>query len=106
MPRKLESAFERELNHELEELFPGCIILKNDSSLRQGIPDRILIYEDFYAFLEVKRSPNEVHQPNQDYYIDLFDSWSFGAFIFPENKDDILHELQQTFQSRRKARHA
>lgn len=101
-----ESQFQRELIDELEERFPGCFILKNDSGYAQGIPDLLVLYRNKWAMLEVKPRHNAPHRPNQDYYVDLFDGMSFGAFIFPENKEDVLNDLQSTFQPRRDARSA
>ena len=36
---KLESKFQKELMDEIRSLFPGCIIIKNDSGYIQGFPD-------------------------------------------------------------------
>ena len=36
---KLESNFQANLIKELKNIFPGCIVMKNDSSYIQGIPD-------------------------------------------------------------------
>lgn len=103
--RKLESKFQGEvLIPELRELFPGCVILKNDSGYIQGIPDLTIFYKNKYAVLEVKAHAKAERQPNQEYYIDLFSSWTFAAFIFPENKDDVLYALQQSFATARNAR--
>jgi hypothetical protein len=104
--QKLESAFQAELIKELEALYPECIILKNDAQLRTGIPDLIVLYKNKWVMLEVKAAWNSDHQPNQDYYIDKCDDMSFGAFIYPENKEAILDAIQQTFRSARKARAA
>lgn len=97
--RKLESNFQRNLKKELRTLFPGCILLKNDSSQLQGIPDLLILYRDKWAVLEVKRGLEERKdpQPNQEYYVDMLNEMSYSAFIYPENKDDILDELQQAF---------
>lgn len=67
--------------------------MKNDANYCQGIPDWIIIYKNKYAFLEMKVSDKANHQPNQDYYINKFDNDSFAAFIFPENKDEVLMEM-------------
>lgn len=102
MARKTpEGRFKEELTQDLENLFPGCVILKNDEQLLQGVPDMLILYRQHWAMLEAKESENAARQPNQDYYVDLFDRMSYGAFIFPENKRTILRELQQAFGTRR-----
>ena len=101
---KLERDFQRNLIKELKDIFVGCIIMKNDSSYIQGIPDLLILYKNKWAALEGKKSKNATHQPNQEYYVDLMNQMSFAAFIYPENKEEILDELQQTFKPRRATR--
>ena len=96
-----ESKFQADLIKELKIIFPGCIVLKTDPTYIQGIPDLLILYRKKWAALECKRSADANHQPNQDYYISKLDRMSFAAFICPENKEDILDELQQTLCSRR-----
>lgn len=98
---KRENKFQSALIKELKVIFPGCLVLKNDSSYCQGIPDLLVLYEDRWAMLECKRSSSATHRPNQDYYIQKLDNMSYASFISPENKEEVLDELQQTFQSRR-----
>lgn len=98
---KLESAFQSKLIKELKQMFKGCIVTKLDSSHIQGIPDLLVLYKDHWATLECKRSAKASHRPNQEYYVDLMDKMSFSRFICPENKEEVLHELQQSFQSKR-----
>lgn len=98
---KLERDFQRDLIKELKDIFEGCIVMKNDSSYIQGIPDLIVLFEDKWAALEVKKSRTASHRPNQEYYVDKMDDMSFARFVYPENKEDVLDELQQTFFSRR-----
>lgn len=102
--RELEAAFQLSLIKELEALYPGVIILKNNAQLRQGIPDLIVLYKNKWVMLEVKAAWNSAHQPNQDWYVDVCDDMSFAAFIYPENKDRVFDEIQQTFRTARKAR--
>lgn len=92
-----ESRYERHVVARLHEEFPGCVVVKNDSALIQGIPDRTVFYENKWAMLEIKASRNAPERPNQNYYVELFDSMSFAAFICPENEEDVFRGLQQTF---------
>ena len=92
---RLERDFQAKLIKELKVMFKGCIIVKNDPNYIQGIPDLLILYNDRWAALEVKKSATAHHQPNQEYYVDLMDQMSFAAFIYPENREEILYELQQ-----------
>lgn len=91
----LESKFQANLIKEIKSMFPGCIVLKNDSSYMQGIPDLLILYKDKWASIEVKRSANASKQPNQEYYVGLMNEMSFSRFICPENKEEVLRDLQQ-----------
>lgn len=94
----LESKFQAGLKKELREMFPGCIIMKNDPDDIQGIPDLTVLYKDKWATLECKKSASAKKQPNQEYYVGLMNEMSFSRFICPENKEDVLDELQQAFK--------
>lgn len=94
---KLESDFQADLIKEIKEMFPGAIVLKNDSGAQQGIPDLTVFWYSRYAILEVKRSWNEPYRPNQEWFLEKFGGWTFTATIFPENKDEILEALEQDF---------
>lgn len=100
----LEAVFQARLIRKLRRMFPGCIILKNDTDYLQGIPDLLVLYRTKWAMLEVKSAHDAPVQPNQDYYIDVLDGMSFAAFIYPENEEDVLHDLQQAFGTRRSSR--
>ncbi len=94
-----ESDFQGNLIREIKSRFPGSIILKNDPNYIQGIPDLLILNKGKWAALECKKSKKEKHQPNQDYYIDQMNDMSYASFIFPENKEVIMNELQQTFRA-------
>lgn len=101
MTRKTpEGRFRDEVVTELQDRFPGCVILKNDEQSLQGVPDMLVLWNDRWAMLELKRSRFALKRPNQAYYIDQFNDMSFAAFIYPENKDDVLNALQYSFTSR------
>ena len=99
-----ESAFQKGLINDLKKRFPGCMVLKNDPNYIQGIPDLLVLYEGRWAALECKKAKQASHQPNQDYYVERMNEMSFSRFVYPENKEIILDELQQSFQSCRPAR--
>lgn len=100
----LERDYQRLLIQELENRFAGCLILKQDSGYRQGIPDLLVLWHDKWAALEVKASWDSPEQPNQRYYVELMDNMSFAAFIYPENQEEVLNALQHAFQARRPTR--
>ena len=99
---KLESKFQKELIDEIKDRYPGCIALKNDSSYIQGFPDWTILYGDRWAVLEVKKERGAHKQPNQEYYVDKLNQMSFSRFIFPENKDDVLEDLDVLFKRKRR----
>lgn len=94
---KKENKFQHDVIKELEERFPGSIVMKTDSSYIQGIPDLLVLYGSKWASLEVKRSANETHRPNQDYYVESMNGMSYSSFIYPENKEVVLNELSEYF---------
>lgn len=95
----LESQFQAKLIKELKKLFPGCIVMKSDSGYLQGVPDLLILYNDRWATLECKKSAGAKKQPNQEYYVGKMNEMSFSRFICPENKEEVLHDLQQSFKS-------
>ena len=95
---KLESRFQKELMDEIKSLYPGCVVIKNDSSYIQGFPDWTILYKDKWAVLEAKREEKAKKQPNQEYYVDKLNDMSFSRFIFPENKQQVLRELKTIFE--------
>lgn len=95
---KQERDFQAKLIKDLKKIFEGCLVMKLDSSYIQGIPDLLVLYKDKWATLECKKFSKAARQPNQPYYVDLMNKMSFSRFICPENKEEVLHELQQTFK--------
>ena len=93
---RLESGFQDSLRYELTQRYPESMIFKMDQI--QGIPDLLILYKNKYAFLENKKSANAKHQPNQDYYVNKLNNMSFARFVFPENRDRVLEELDLYFR--------
>ena len=96
---KLERDFQGNLVKDLKKMFPGCIVMKNDSSYIQGIPDLLILHNDKWASLECKKTVNANRQPNQEYYVGIMNEMSFSRFIYPENKQEVLSELRKAFES-------
>lgn len=95
---RLESGFQDRLIKAIEKLFPGCMVFKMDQI--QGIPDLLILYGSKWASLECKRSAGAKRQPNQEYYVGKMDEMSFSRFVSPENKEEVLDELQQIFEGK------
>lgn len=97
-----ENKFQRDLIDEIENLFPGSIVMKNDPNHIQGIPDLTVLYKDKWATLECKKSAEDAKhpQPNQDTYVERMNEMSFSSFIYPENKEEVLNELQATLRAK------
>jgi hypothetical protein len=92
-----EGQYQTKLMKKLNEMFPGCVILKNDPSWKQGIPDLLILYNMRWAALEIKLDRSSRLRPNQLYYVDKLDEMSFAAVIYPENEDRVLSDLQFSF---------
>lgn len=94
-----EGQFQAKLKKKLSLMFPGCIVMKNDPTYIQGIPDLTILWKDKWALLECKRESEAHKRPNQQFYIDKCKEWSFAAFIYPENEEEVLNDLQQAFRA-------
>ena len=95
----LENKFQASLIKEIKGELPGCIVMKNDSSYIQGIPDLLVLNENRWGALEVKKSATAKHQPNQEYYVNKMNGMSYASFIFPENKEAVLDELYKALRA-------
>ena len=95
---KKESDFQGDLIEKIKSRLPGAIVTKLDARYIQGIPDLLVLYKNKWATLECKRAANASHRPNQDYYVNKMNNMSFSRFIYPENKEEVLHDLEQAFK--------
>lgn len=92
-----ENAYQAKLIKKLKKTFDGCVVMKNDAALQQGILDLTILFKDKWASLEVKASADAVLQPNQEFFVRKLDDMSFAAIIYPENEAEVLGALQQAF---------
>lgn len=94
-----ESDFQSKLIKELKSRFEDCIVTKLDSGHIQGIPDLLILWRNHWATLECKKSNGASKRPNQEYYVKKMNEMSFSRFICPENKEEVLNDLEQAFRS-------
>lgn len=104
MGRILESEFERRLVKKLEQMYPGAYVIKNNPNYIQGFPDRLFLFNDFWAAFDAKRSPDAHVRPNQRYYINKLNEMSLAMFVYPENEEEFIYEIQQSLESKRRSR--
>lgn len=100
----LESRFQSGLIKELKKRFEGCIVMKNDADYIQGIPDLLVLYKDKWAALECKRDgkaieKSKTNQPSQRRYVERMNDMSYASYICPENKKEVLDDLERTFRT-------
>ena len=95
----VESEFQSKLIIEIKERLPDSIVLKNDPGYIQGVPDLIVLHNNRWAALEVKKQKTSKARPNQKYYVDKMANMSFASFVFPENKEEVLNELERALRN-------
>lgn len=95
--KPLERDFQRRIVARLRDEL-GAIVLKNDSSLKQGAPDlTVLLPGGRVALLEVKRKAptSSDYRPNQEWYLEKLRSMRhYAAVIHPGNEEEVLDALR------------
>ena len=77
---------------------PDAFIMKIDPTTSgiQGFADLLILRNNKWAVLEVKKDEKAHHQPNQDYYVEkVKEMGNFSAFIFPQNEKEVLDALER-----------
>lgn len=97
----LEKDFQRGLIKDLKTMFPNALVFKNE---KKGLPDLTVLWNKHWAMLECKKSEADMrhsieNQPDQKYYLDWANGMSFARYIYPENRQEVLDELQQAFRT-------
>lgn len=95
-----ENKFQSDLKKDLKNRYPGCIVTKLDPNDIQGISDLLILHRDKWATLECKKSAKAPKQPNQEYYVNKMNNMSYSNFIFPENKEEVLNDLDKLFKTK------
>lgn len=92
-----ENKYQSDLIKKISALYPQSMVLKNDPNYIQGVPDLIVLYNDLWAMFEVKASRKASHRPNQEYYIAKLNHMGFARFVYPENEEEVLRDLDEYF---------
>lgn len=96
---KKENQYQRELIKKIKKRFPDSIVMKNDSGYIKGIPDLTILNGKSWATLECKREKDAEHQTLQNYYVNRMNNMSYSSFIYPENEEAVLNEMERSFKS-------
>ena len=106
--QKGEGKFKTELKNEIMERLPGSMVFYLNPNDIKGIPDMGVLYESRWAVLEAKKSEEDYkkdlrkpEKQNQSYYVDKMNKMSFAAFIFPENKEEVLNAMESALRAPR-----
>lgn len=95
----LESDFQREflLRVRARLLSLGHVdVVRNET--HRSIPDIVLLGPNGrWAALEFKRSKVAKKQPNQEFHVQRLNEKGYAAFVYPENGEEILRELEEVF---------
>ena len=95
---KNESDFKNSLYKKIRTRFPGTEVIPNDAGYLQGFPDATVYFPNGrYVLLEGKRTNNSHKQPNQDYYVNQSPLSENAMFVYPENENEILQELERRY---------
>ena len=95
----LESKFKTDLKNEIKQRFPGSIVLHISPNDLPGGPDLLVLYNNKWAALEGKQTGTSSHRPRQDYYVDKMNEMSYASFIYPENKEEVLNDMERSFKA-------
>ncbi len=93
----LESEFKEIVKDEIRDRFPD-LDLDFVTTISRSMPDMIILAPACYwAALEFKRSKNSPHRPNQDHHIERLRKKGYATFVYPENLEVVLDELEILF---------
>lgn len=96
----LEMSFKTKFLKDLEERLPGVDLdFINTRPNNRSIPDTFVIGPKYWAALEFKRTKEADHQPNQDYYVAKLRKKGYANFVYPENAEEVLSDLESLFTS-------
>ena len=64
----------------------------------RSMPDTLILGPLYWAALEFKRSEDADRQPNQEYHVDRLMERGYASFVYPENVEEVLDDLERLFK--------
>lgn len=95
---KKETDFKNELYKKIRTRYPGSEVVPNDANYLQGFPDAtVYLPNGKYFLLEGKIKKDASRQPNQEYYVNESPLSSNAMFVYPENEEEVLLEIERRY---------
>lgn len=91
----LEKDFQSKFLSDLRKMGYKCFKQQMNATTRAGTPDAFIFKEQFWGWLEFKKSKNAKKRPGQQQNIDWANENSFGAFVYPENAKEVKAFLKE-----------
>ncbi len=95
----LESKFKKSFLQRVRARLQIDLDIISPDTMMRDYPDTFILGPDRWAALEFKRERNAAHQPNQDYHVARLNRKSFARFVYPENAEEVLDDLEELFTS-------
>jgi hypothetical protein len=96
----LESAFKKYAIQAIQDKFVELDLdFIHTKPYNRSMPDLVILAAPFWAALEFKTSKQAPSRPNQDYHINRLNKKGYASFVFPENLEEVLYELEGVFSS-------
>ena len=94
----LESQFKRRVIQTIKDMLPE-IDLDFIESDNRSMPDTYILGPGIWAALEFKASDKAPRRPNQEWHINRLNAKGYARFVYPENLEEVLDELERLFTS-------
>ncbi len=95
-----ESDFIKDFKSELQKRTRGIDLDYIKYRSIRSTPDFVILGPNFtWAALEFKTSKDAHRQPNQEYHVNRMNEKGFARFVYPENAEEVLDELEELFAS-------
>ena len=96
----LESEFKKLVKQRIKYRFASLVLdFIEPLGHNRSMPDLIILGPRVWAALEFKRAKDSPLRPNQLYHVMRMKEKGYATFIFPENLEEVLDELERLFTS-------